>query len=72
MENDKCYDDDNDEKINKLIIETWNTFTELHQTHPDDINDFHQAIHMMQYVMGMRRLRREHPEVYPTHRYSKR
>ena len=56
-----------DELVDNLIVETWNNFVKLEPTHPDDIKDFHRAIHQLQYVMGMRILRREHPEKYPTY-----
>lgn len=55
-----------DNNIMKSIVDLWNQFTELEQTHPNDKEDFCKAIHDLQSIMGMRELRRLMPEKYPT------
>lgn len=56
-----------EKQIGDHLVQAWNLFVSLEQTHPSDIQDFNSGIHLCQYVMGMRLLRREHPEIYPTH-----
>lgn len=51
--------------ISESLVEVWNTFISLEQTHPSDIEDFNRAIHDLQKVMGMRELRRLMPNKYP-------
>ena len=58
---------DKEKQISDHLIQAWNLFVSLEQTHPSDIEDFNRGIHLCQYVMGMRLLRREHPEIYPTY-----
>lgn len=60
-------DNDKEKQISDHLIKAWNLFISLEQTHPGDIHDFNHGIHLCQYIMGMRLLRREHPEIYPTH-----
>lgn len=59
-----------EEKIEKDILEyiseSWNLFSKLPQTHPSDIEDFAQGVHDLQKVIGMRMIRRERPDVFPT------
>lgn len=55
-----------DEKfISDCLVEVWNKFVSLEQTHPSDIEDFRRGIHDLQKVIGMRELRRLMPEKYP-------
>lgn len=55
-----------DEKfISDCLVDIWNKFINLEQTHPDDIEDFRRSIHNLQKVIGMRELRRLMPEKYP-------
>ncbi|MEG1597340.1 MAG: hypothetical protein RR359_03600 [Bacilli bacterium] len=63
-------EDNNDvkkeEKISDMLVECYNLFIELDQTHPSDIDDFVNGIHGLQKIMGMRELRRLKPNKYPT------
>jgi hypothetical protein len=51
-------------EISKHIVAAWNGFVKLKQTHPSDINEFHQAVHTLQKTMGMRILRRDYPDYW--------
>lgn len=55
-----------DNNIMDTIVYLWNEFLELEQTHPDDLKDFREGIHILQNVMGMRELRRLMPHKYRT------
>lgn len=52
-------------KILVLTAECWNEFIKLKPTHPDEINDFADGIHKLQYVLAMRMCRRDHPDIFP-------
>jgi hypothetical protein len=52
--------------INARLIEVINRFRQLPITHPADLPEVFQAIHRIQYVLGTRILRREHPDVFVT------
>lgn len=49
-------------------VEIWNEFVGLESQHPSDLTDFMDAIHTIQRIIGMRVLRREHPETFPTYK----
>lgn len=57
-----------EQEIAMSIVTIWNKFNSLEQTHPDDNIEVADAIHKMQYILGMRTLRRDYPEFYPTYR----
>lgn len=63
----KCLDREMqlEKSISDCLVEAWNTFISLEQTHPSDIDDFNKGIHDLQKVIGMRELRRLMPEKYP-------
>lgn len=61
-------DEDIENEIHECIRKMLGLFDTLEQTHPSDTNDFRQGIHELQKVIGMRRLRRLMPEVYPSYR----
>lgn len=55
-----------DEKfISDCLVDIWNKFVNLKQTHPSDIEDFKRGVHELEKVIGMRELRRLMPEKYP-------
>jgi len=58
---------DKEKIVADALILAWNSFCELERMHPDEIDDFRKGIHDLQYVLGMRTLRREYPETYPTY-----
>jgi hypothetical protein len=55
-------------EISKLIVDVWDKFTELKQTHLSDIEDVQKAIHQLQNVLGMRTLRRLYPKHYMSYK----
>lgn len=63
--NDKNIIIERDNDIMDAICYIWNEFSQLEQTHSDDLKDFHEGIHILQKVMGMRELRRLMPHKYP-------
>jgi hypothetical protein len=52
-------------KVLDLTAECWNEFVKLKSTHPDELNDFADGIHKLQYILGMRMVRRDHPDIFP-------
>jgi hypothetical protein len=54
-------------KIMDNISRVWNGFKSLDPSHPNDLTEFHSAIHDLQKIIGMRVLRRSHPEIWPDH-----
>lgn len=50
--------------ISDLLVRVWNTFLELDPQHPDELNDFKNGIHQLQYVLMARGARRSNPEIY--------
>jgi hypothetical protein len=52
--------------VSDLIVKAHNLFTDLEQTHPNDLPDWVNAIHQLQNIIGMRVLRRDYPETYKT------
>jgi hypothetical protein len=52
-------------EIVELLGKAYKLFVHLEPQHPDETNDFMDGLHRLQYVMGMRILRRELPEMYP-------
>lgn len=52
-------------KVLALTAECWNEFIKLKPTHPDDTNDFCDAIHTLQRILAMRMCRRDHPDIFP-------
>jgi hypothetical protein len=52
-------------KVLRLTAECWNEFIKLKPTHPDDINEFADAIHDLQKILAMRMCRRDHSDIFP-------
>ncbi|GAA0102583.1 hypothetical protein UT300012_32980 [Paraclostridium bifermentans] len=44
------------------VVAAWNKFTELENNHPSEWNDFADAVHKLQRILGLRILRRDYPE----------
>lgn len=50
------------------IIDLWNKFISLPRQHPDELLEFKAHLHAIQSLIGMRILRKEHPEIFPTYK----
>jgi len=57
----------NENWVMKHLVSSYEEFSKLKQTHPDDLKDFVFHIHALQRILGQRVLRREYPETFPTH-----
>lgn len=57
-----------EKQIMDKIIEAHNLYSSLDQTHPSDALEWQRAIHDLQKLIGMRILRRDHPEIFPTYK----
>lgn len=55
-----------EKEILKHTNDIWNTFMDMKQTHPDDQRNLLDAVHNIQYIIGMRLARREAPETFKT------
>ena len=53
-----------EQAISAHIIAVWNSFIKLDDRRQDDTDDFRRSIHEIQRIMGLRILRRDHPEIY--------
>ncbi len=51
-------------EISKSIVGAWNGFVKLKPSHPNDLKEFHVAIHTLQKTLGMRVLRRDYPDFW--------
>ena len=58
---------DADTRIDRQVSELWESFCATPVTHPDEVAEFRHLIHGIQGLMALRRLRRQHPEEYPTY-----
>lgn len=56
---------DEEGEIMDLLNKAWLSFIKLERQHPSELGDFTSGIHMCQRLLGMRVLRREHPEGWP-------
>ena len=54
--------------IMELLVIAYERFSKLDQTHPNDITDFVFHIHALQRILGQRVLRRDYPNIFPTHK----
>jgi hypothetical protein len=54
-----------EEKCLSHLTEAWNEFNLLDPYHPLEKQEFVQALHTLQQLIGMRILNREHPEIFP-------
>lgn len=53
-----------EQKVMEMIISTHNEYMKLSVTHPSDRQDWVDAVHILQRLMGQRILRREHPDYF--------
>lgn len=53
-----------EEKIMDFIVEAHNIFAGLEKTHPSEEQDWANAIHILQRLMGQRVLRRDYPDYF--------
>ncbi|MCC0764746.1 hypothetical protein IR151_17265 [Clostridioides sp. ES-S-0006-03] len=44
------------------LVSAWNEFIKLDKQHPSELNDFCDAIHKAQQILGLRVLRNDYPE----------
>ncbi len=49
------------------LEQSWNKFSSLPSTHPDDNPDFRRAIHECQRIIAVRAMRRIDPNTWPTY-----
>ncbi len=56
---------DVEEKIMDKIVNAHNLYMSLEKQHPTDITEWINAIHILQHLLGMRILNREHPDIFP-------
>ena len=57
-----------EKQIMNKITEIHNLYIELEQTHHSDITEWVSSIHSLQKTIGMRILRRELPDTFPTYK----
>jgi hypothetical protein len=58
-------------QISDHLSEATNLFMKLDQQHPSEKGNFATAIHVCQGLLGMRTLRRDYPDKYPTYKDDK-
>lgn len=58
-------DTEKEEDILEKINELWSLINELKPHHPSEINDFYDAIHKLQYIVGMRFARISREDLFP-------
>lgn len=51
-----------------LIVKAHNLFSQLETTHFTEMQEWVDAIHQLQHILGMRILRRDYPKVFPTYK----
>jgi hypothetical protein len=52
----------------KHLVSAYEEFSNLEQTNPNDIKDFVFHINALQRILGQRVLRRDYPNIFPTHK----
>lgn len=57
----------NENSVMGHLVSSYEEFSKLKQTHPNDLKDFVFHIHALQRILGQRILRRKYPETFPTH-----
>jgi len=72
---DKTYADDGhteiERQISDYLCKATGLFMKLEQTHPSEKGNFAMGIHICQALLGMRTLRRDYPDAYPTYKEDK-
>lgn len=56
-----------EQEIMNKIVEAHNMYVNLYHTHPSDLPEWVNSIHDLQKILGMRVLRRELPETFPSY-----
>lgn len=64
-ENEEMIEYKTEKEILELSAQCWNNFTNLKQTHPNDIDEFAKAVHQIQQLIAVRICRRTHPDIFP-------
>lgn len=64
MEN-KDIDITPEKELLEMTVDLFNRFTKLSPQHPHEAQEFTRSIHELQYIIGMRILRKEHPDMFP-------
>ena len=57
-----------EQEISDKLVDIWNLFLKLPQTHPDEITELRFAVHIIQGLLTARIARREYPEGWPIYR----
>lgn len=58
---------DEEKEIMELLVDAYNKFIKLKQTHPTHNREFMDGIHKCQDILGHRILQREYPNYYPNY-----
>jgi hypothetical protein len=58
---------EDEQEIMDRLVDIHNKYINLEITHPSDLPEWINSFHSLQKIMGMRILRREHPNTFPTH-----
>lgn len=58
--------DENEKKIMEFLVNAHNDYVKLPSTHPSDIHDWTNALHILQDVLTRRILRRDYPKDFIT------
>lgn len=53
------------------LVSAWESYIKLEETHPEDMQEFLNGIHICQKTLYMRILRRDYPQGYPSYQYNK-
>lgn len=56
-----------EEEIMRFLTMAHNNFIKLERTHPQEIDEWITSVHRLQDLLGMRILRRDYPETFPTY-----
>lgn len=59
---------EDEKEIMDLLVEAYNKFVKLEQTHPTHNREFTDGIHKCQDILGHRILQRDYSEYYPTYK----
>jgi len=57
-----------EQEISDKLVDIWNLFLKLPQTHPSERSEFALAVHIIQGLLTARIARREYPEGWPIYR----
>jgi len=53
-----------EKEVLRHLVNAWNDFIELPEMHPSDKEEFQHCLHQLQYLIGIREIRRLHPEIW--------